>query len=43
MKAYPATLVRDTDQPLLGRHLARDYLQTRILGSLRRAGAMIPY
>ena len=43
MKAYLATLVRDIDQPLLGRHLVREYLQARILGSLQRAGAMIPY
>lgn len=42
MKAYLAQLVRDAPGDLAGRHVAREYLQARILSSLQRAGAMIP-
>ncbi len=42
MKEYLAALVRESDQPLHGRHLVREYLQARILGSLQRVGAMVP-
>jgi len=42
MKEYLAELVRQTATPTQGRNLAREYLQARILGSLQRAGAMIP-
>lgn len=42
MKEYLASLVKQTNSPLEGRNLAREYLQARILGSLQRSGAMIP-
>ena len=42
MKAYLAQLVRDAPDDLAGRHVAREYLQARILSSLQRTGAMIP-
>ncbi|HNS50550.1 MAG TPA: nucleotidyl transferase AbiEii/AbiGii toxin family protein [Anaerolineae bacterium] len=42
MKDYLADLVRGAPTPLLGRQRAREYLQARILGSLQRAGAMVP-
>ncbi len=42
MKDYLASLVRATPTPAHARNVAREYLQARILGSLQRAGAMIP-
>lgn len=42
MKAYLMDMVRQASTPTLGRNLAREYLQTRILGAMQRAGAMIP-
>jgi hypothetical protein len=42
MKDYLQSLVKQTKTPLEGRNLAREYLQSRILGSLQRSGAMIP-
>jgi predicted nucleotidyltransferase component of viral defense system len=42
MKDYLANLVRQTNTPIQGRNLAREYLQARILASLQRSGAMIP-
>ena len=42
MKEYLAELVRTAPSALMARNLAREYLQARILGSLQRAGAMIP-
>jgi predicted nucleotidyltransferase component of viral defense system len=42
MKEYLAELVRSAPTPLQGRQRAREYLQARILGSLQRAGAMVP-
>jgi hypothetical protein len=42
MKEYLAELVRSSPTPSLGRNVAREYLQARILGALQRAGAMIP-
>ena len=42
MKDYLIDLVSQTPTPLLGRNLAREYLQARILAALQRAGAMIP-
>lgn len=39
MKAYLSELVRSAKDPLAGNHLAREYLQARILESLQRAGA----
>jgi hypothetical protein len=42
MKEYLAELVRSSPTPALGRNVAREYLQARILGALQRAGAMIP-
>jgi len=42
MKAYLMDMVRQARTPLLGRNLAREYLQARILGAMQRAGAMIP-
>jgi hypothetical protein len=41
MKDYLAELLRGAASPLQGRNLAREYLQSRILGALQRAGAMI--
>jgi hypothetical protein len=42
MKEYLAELVRVAPTPVHGRNVAREYLQARILGSLQRAGAMVP-
>ena len=42
MKEYLAELVRSSSTPVLGRNVAREYLQARILGALQRAGAMVP-
>lgn len=42
MKEYLADLVKQTNTPLEGRNLVREYLQARILGSLQKSGAMIP-
>lgn len=42
MKAYLHKLCNDAESPLIARHLAREYLQARILQSLQRAGAMQP-
>lgn len=42
MKEALIELVRQAGDPLLGRNLAREYLQARILVALQRAGAMIP-
>lgn len=42
MKDHLATLVTRSSSPVMGRNLAREYLQARILASLQRAGAMIP-
>ena len=42
MKEYLIELVRNTQNPLLARNLAREYLQARILESLQHSGSMIP-
>lgn len=42
MKEYLTNLVKQTNTPLEGRNLVREYLQARILESLQRSGAMIP-
>lgn len=42
MKDYLAEVVRAAPTPNLARHVAREYLQARILGSLQRVGAMVP-
>ena len=42
MKEYLANLVKQTNTPLEGKNLAREYLQARILESLQKSGAMIP-
>lgn len=42
MKEYLAQIVQTAAEPLHGRHLVREYLQARILGSLQRSGAMAP-
>lgn len=42
MKEYLKELVAAAGDPLRGRHLAREYLQSRILLSLQGSGAMIP-
>lgn len=42
MKEYLADLVRTAPTPAHGRNGVREYLQTRILGAMQRAGAMIP-
>lgn len=42
MKEYLANLVKQTNTALEGRNLVREYLQARILESLRKSGAMIP-
>lgn len=42
MKDYLIEQVRQATSPLIGRNLAREYLQARILAVLQRAGAMIP-
>ena len=42
MKDYLRELVRSAVTPAHGRNILREYLQARLLGSLQRAGAMIP-
>ena len=42
MKDYLADLVKARSSAVGGRNVAREYLQARILGSLQRAGAMVP-
>ncbi|MBM3126268.1 MAG: nucleotidyl transferase AbiEii/AbiGii toxin family protein [Chloroflexi bacterium] len=42
MKSRLAELTRSASTPAQARNAAREYLQARILGSLQRAGAMIP-
>lgn len=42
MKDYLVELTRAAPTPAHARNIAREYLQARILGSLQRAGAMIP-
>jgi hypothetical protein len=42
VKEHLADLVAASPSPVEGRNVAREYLQARILGSLQRAGAMIP-
>jgi hypothetical protein len=42
MKDYLVELVRSSPTPANGRNVLREYLQTRILGALQRAAAMIP-
>lgn len=42
MKEYLKELVAAAGDPLRGRHMAREYLQSRILLSLQGSGAMIP-
>jgi predicted nucleotidyltransferase component of viral defense system len=42
MKEYLASLVKQTNTPLEGKNLVREYLQARILESLQKSGAMIP-
>lgn len=42
MKEYLKELVAVAGDPLHGRHIAREYLQSRILLSLQGSGAMIP-
>jgi len=42
MKDYLYTLVKQTNSPMDGRNMVREYLQARILGSLQRSAAMIP-
>lgn len=42
MKEFLAERVQEAPDVLQGRHVAREYLQARILSSMQRAGAMIP-
>ncbi|MBI3761248.1 MAG: nucleotidyl transferase AbiEii/AbiGii toxin family protein [Chloroflexi bacterium] len=42
MKEYLAEMARAAGTPAHGRNAVREYLQARLLGSLQRAGAMIP-
>lgn len=42
MKDNLATLTATAATPALGRNIAREYVQARILAALQRAGAMIP-
>ena len=42
MKDYLHELVQTASTPALGRNIAREYLQARLLGALQDAGAMIP-
>lgn len=42
MREILADLVRKGGSALEGRNIAREYLQARILGSMQRAGAMLP-
>jgi len=41
MKEYLSELVQGAADPVQGSHLAREYLQARILSSLQRAGAFV--
>jgi hypothetical protein len=42
MRDHLAGLTRSAPSPAQGRNIVREYLQARILGTLQRAGAMIP-
>lgn len=42
MKAYLAEIVQGASDVQHGRHLAREYLQARILNNLQQSGAMVP-
>ena len=42
MKERLLELIRDTDSPVHGRNIAREYLQARILTAMQDAGTMIP-
>ena len=42
MKDYLTELVRASPTPTHARNITREYLQARMLGTLQRAGAMIP-
>ncbi len=42
MREQLLDIVRRTENPVLGRNLAREYLQARVLLALQEAGAMIP-
>ncbi|MBS1252769.1 MAG: hypothetical protein MAG451_01811 [Anaerolineales bacterium] len=42
MKEYLVQLAGEQSTPAQAQNVAREYLQARILGSLQRAGAMIP-
>ncbi len=42
MKEYLRQLIEATSDPMSARHVAREYLQARILGSMQHTGAMIP-
>ena len=42
MKEYIQTLIRNDLDPVQKRNIVREYLQSRILESLQRSGAMIP-
>lgn len=42
MKDYLIELTRKASTPLQARNLVREYLQARILGTLQRAGGMLP-
>jgi predicted nucleotidyltransferase component of viral defense system len=42
MKEYLRTLIPMDTSPLLGRNIAREYLQARILESLQQMGAFVP-
>lgn len=42
MREQVLDIVRRTENPVLGRNLAREYLQARVLLALQEAGAMIP-
>ena len=42
MKEHLTLMVHAAPTPVHGRNLAREYLQARILGTLQRAGALIP-
>ncbi len=42
MREQLLDIVRRTENPVLGRNLAREYLQARLLLALQEAGAMIP-
>jgi predicted nucleotidyltransferase component of viral defense system len=42
MREYLFALVHSSPSPALGRNVAREYLQARILGALQHIGAMVP-